>query len=44
LGYNLTLNDSLELINQVFIDLPQAGQGVAVGITLGFIASLPAAG
>ncbi len=42
-GYNLVLSQSIELINQVFIDLPQsASEPIAVGVMLGFVATLAA--
>jgi len=42
-GYNLVLSESIELINQVFIDLPQsASEPIAVGVMLGFVATLAA--
>jgi hypothetical protein len=40
LGYNLVLNDSVELITQVHVDLPQAGETVAVSFMAGFIATI----
>jgi hypothetical protein len=45
LGYNLTLSPTLELIHQVFVDLPQSrAEPIAVGLMVGFIGSLPASG
>jgi len=42
-GYNLVLSESVELINQVFVDLPQGrAEPVAIGLMIGFIATLPA--
>lgn len=44
LGYNVTLSDRIELINQVFLDIPQSGEPVAGGVMVGFIVTLPSAG
>lgn len=41
LGYNLTLTDSAELISQVFLDLPQADEPLAVNFMLGVIFTMP---
>ncbi len=41
LGYNVTLSKSIELINQLCLDLPQQNEPVAVGLMIGFIATLP---
>lgn len=43
LGYNVTLSRAIELINQIYFDLPQAGEPAAFGVMSGFIATLPAA-
>jgi hypothetical protein len=40
-GYNVMLHDTLELINQVRIDLPQSGEKAATGFMVGLIATLP---
>lgn len=44
LGYNVVLHDRLELITQLYVDLPQANDSVDYGFTAGFIATLPSAG
>ncbi len=41
LGYNVTLSESIELINQLYLDIPQRDDPVAVGLMIGFIATLP---
>ena len=40
-GYNVSICDSIELINQVYVDIPQQDETPSVGIMLGFIATLP---
>jgi len=42
LGYNVVLTDPIELITQLYLDLPQAGERASVGVMVGFIATLPA--
>jgi hypothetical protein len=44
LGYNVILNDRIELINQVYIDIPHPGspgEKLSVGFMAGFIVTLP---
>lgn len=41
LGYNVTLHERVELINQVFVDIAQPGEKAAVGLMSGLIVSLP---
>jgi hypothetical protein len=41
LGYNVVISDSLELINQIYVDIPQQGESVAAGVMIGIIATLP---
>ncbi len=41
LGYNVFLRDKLELVSQLYVDLPQADEVAVVGVTTGFIATLP---
>ena len=43
LGYNVSVADELELINQVALDVPAAGDSLSVGVMTGFIATLPGA-
>ncbi len=44
LGYNLVVNEAIELINQVVVDLPVRGtDSVAAGFSVGFIATIPGA-
>ena len=43
-GYNAVLNDSIELINQVFFDLPQSDEQFCWGLMIGLIATMPAGG
>jgi hypothetical protein len=42
-GYNVVVSDEIELINQVFVDIPQAGDQVSVSLMTGLIATLPSA-
>jgi len=41
LGWNVVVNDAIELINQVYFDVPQYGEPLAAGLMVGFIATLP---
>lgn len=41
LGYNVLLAENLEFLNTVFLDVPQAGEAPAVGVTTGFILGVP---
>ncbi len=41
LGYNVTLGDAVEMINQVNVDLPQSGEKLSAGISTGIIVTLP---
>jgi len=41
LGYNLTLDEHLELIHEVSLDIPQEDEELGVGFRLGVIARLP---
>lgn len=41
LGYNIGLGDYIELINQVFLDIPQDNETTAWGFSVGFIATMP---
>ncbi|MCP4604699.1 MAG: hypothetical protein GY847_29960 [Proteobacteria bacterium] len=43
LGYNVLIIDSLELINQVFFDIPQDDESTAWGFMIGLIATMPSA-
>jgi len=43
LGYNVIVHDSIEMINQLFFDIPQNGEKFAVGISTGIIITMPAA-
>ncbi len=40
LGFNYTLSDTVELINQVAMDVPQGDEKVSFGVFTGFIATL----
>lgn len=44
LGYNHVLGDRFEFISQAYWDVPQGDQDGALGVTFGFIATLPATG
>jgi hypothetical protein len=41
LGYNVMLTDALEMISQVYFDIPQAGEDFAVGLNVGLIVYFP---
>jgi hypothetical protein len=41
LGYNVCVNDTIELINQVYLDIPQQREQIAIGVMVGMIATLP---
>ncbi|MCP4676246.1 MAG: hypothetical protein GY854_12200 [Deltaproteobacteria bacterium] len=41
LGYNVTLSDAIELINQVYLDIPQDGEDISFGVMAGFIVTMP---
>ncbi len=41
LGYNVVLSDSIEMINQLFFDIPQDGEDFSLGISLGIVATMP---
>jgi hypothetical protein len=43
LGYNVTLSPRIELINQVYLDIPQRDEPVGVGVMVGFIGTIPGA-
>ena len=40
LGYNLALDDRLELIHEVSLDIPQADEELGVGFSLGLVATV----
>jgi hypothetical protein len=42
-GYNATLSDAIELVNQVAVDIPQGGEKAALSVMTGFIATMPSA-
>jgi len=44
LGYNVEVADGLELINQVFVDIPQDDEGASFGVMTGLLATVPTAG
>lgn len=41
LGYNLMVVDSLELLGQLSLDIPQKDEDVSVGVMLGLISTMP---
>ena len=41
LGYNVRLSDAIELVTQVSVDVPDRGERVSAGISIGFIATMP---
>ena len=40
-GYNVVVAEPMELVGQLYADLPQKEQETAIGLTLGFVATLP---
>lgn len=42
-GYNVTLADPIELITQVYVDIPQREETAAVGVMTGIIVTMPSA-
>lgn len=40
LGYNVLFNGSIEMINQVYFDIPQSGEAFAVGFSTGIIVTI----
>jgi hypothetical protein len=40
LGYNLTLDERLEIIHEVSLDIPQGDEEVGVGFSIGLIATV----
>ena len=40
-GYNIVLNERIELINQLYVDIPQRNESAAWSLMFGFIATLP---
>ncbi len=40
LGYNVDLNDTMELLTQAYIDIPEDGEDTGFGLMVGFIATL----
>jgi hypothetical protein len=40
LGFNYTVSDTIELINQVAMDIPQGDETMSFGVFTGFIATL----
>lgn len=43
LGYNVSVHDNVELITQLSVDIPLAGDESSVGIMVGFLATVPSA-
>jgi hypothetical protein len=41
LGYNVKLSEGIEMINQVYLNVPQQDEAVTAGLMTGFIATLP---
>jgi hypothetical protein len=44
LGYNVMVHDAVELITQLFLDVPQAGERFSSALTVGVILTLPSTG
>ena len=40
-GYNVMITDNLELINQIFLDIPQKDEKFSIGVSTGILATLP---
>jgi hypothetical protein len=43
LGYNVVLAEPIELINQIYVDIPQGDETAAVGLFTGIIVTMPSA-
>lgn len=41
LGYNVVVHEHIELINQVYLDIPQTGERGSIGLMVGLIATVP---
>ncbi len=41
LGYNIGLNNAIELITEIGFDIPQSDEDFSMGISVGFVATLP---
>ena len=41
LGYNVSIHESVEFISQISLDLPQNEEDLAIGISLGLLATVP---
>ena len=41
LGYNVVVHDAIELVNQVYFDIPGDDEAFSFGVMVGFIASPP---
>lgn len=41
LGYNVALSDCVEMINQVYLDIPGDGEDMSAGVMTGIIVTLP---
>jgi len=41
IGYNVMLTDSIEMINQVFFDIPGNGEKFSAGVSTGIVVTLP---
>ncbi|MBW2263561.1 MAG: hypothetical protein JRG91_16490, partial [Deltaproteobacteria bacterium] len=44
LGYNVRLHDAVELITELFLDIPQAGESFSTGVMVGLILTMPSSG
>jgi hypothetical protein len=44
LGYNARLTDAIELISQISVDVPNGGERISAGFSLGLIATMPSPG
>jgi hypothetical protein len=44
LGYNVLVHEAIELVTQVFLDIPQPGESVSSGVMVGLIWTLPSTG
>lgn len=41
LGYNVLLSDTIKMINEIRVDIPQSGENWSGGIMIGLVATLP---
>lgn len=42
-GYNVAIHDAIEMINQVYLDIPQSGERTSINLMTGILVTLPSA-